>query len=133
MTEGDADVWRVRIVLDVASGSRLLALPITWRRPPVVGSSAPFRAMGPSYAGIEMSTHQVGRPMDARAMWEEDVRRARAMQPADRLVQALELSDFARALMVVGLRSEDPLADERVLAARLHERLAIVRRFEVRG
>lgn len=72
-------------------------------------------------------------PLDARALWREEIRRAKSMDPVERLGDALRLSDLARALMVAGIRAEDPCADDTAVTARLRERLAIVRRLEARS
>lgn len=80
-----------------------------------------------------ISAQDAGEPLDAEAMWREQVRRARAMTPEERLRDALHLSALARALMLAGVRAENPLADDAAVAARVRERIAIVRRLEARS
>lgn len=71
--------------------------------------------------------------LDADALWREQIRRARAMTPEERFRDALRLSEFAHALMLAGVRAENPLADDAAVAARVRERIAIVRRLEARS
>lgn len=79
------------------------------------------------------SHHGCPSEIGPRGLWEEDVRRARSMQPAERLEQAIQLSDLARALMVAGIRAAHPGAGDDVVLARLRQRLAVVRRLEAKS
>jgi hypothetical protein len=63
--------------------------------------------------------------------WEE-VQRARTMPAEEKLLAGVRLFELSSRLMMDGIRSEHPEADEQEVRRLLDERLALVRRLEIR-
>ena len=59
----------------------------------------------------------------ADALYREEVARARAMRPEDKLLEGPRLFDRACRLMADGIRHRHPELDEHSVLARLHEQL----------
>ncbi|MCC6165422.1 MAG: hypothetical protein IT182_18915 [Acidobacteria bacterium] len=68
----------------------------------------------------------------ADALYAEEIARARAMSPEDKLLEGPRLFDRACRLMAVGIRHEHPQLDEAAVQALVRERLAIADRLEGR-
>jgi hypothetical protein len=68
----------------------------------------------------------------ADAIYRERVEKARGMSPEDKLPGGPRLFDHACSLMLAGIRSQFPDADERRVQEILRERLAVARRLENR-
>jgi hypothetical protein len=66
-------------------------------------------------------------------LYREEVRRAREMPPADKLIAGARLFDRACRLMMDGIRDEYPDADEATVRRILNERLELARRLERRS
>jgi hypothetical protein len=66
----------------------------------------------------------------ADAIYRERVERARRTPPADRVLASLQQFEFASNIMVAGIRSQFPEADEHRVEEILRERLALSRRLE---
>jgi hypothetical protein len=64
------------------------------------------------------------------ALYREEVQRARAMPPGDKLLEGPRLFERACALMMDGIRHEHPELDEEGVRAMLHARLDRVRELE---
>ena len=64
------------------------------------------------------------------AIYWERVERARRMPPADRVLAGLQLFELTTRIMVDGIRSQFPDADQRRVQEVLRERLALSRRLE---
>ncbi len=65
-------------------------------------------------------------------LYREEVRRARAMSPEEKLLAGPQLFDRACRIMADGIRNEYPDADETRVQEILRERLALARRLENR-
>jgi hypothetical protein len=70
--------------------------------------------------------------LDARALREEEVSRARAMDPAERLLEGPRLFDRACELMRAGIRHGHPGASEAEVLERLRHQLDLVSELEGR-
>jgi hypothetical protein len=70
-------------------------------------------------------------PELAQSLWEEEVRRARAMTPEERLLAGPRLFDMACRIMADGIRDEFPDADENRVQEILRQRLELARKLEV--
>ena len=68
----------------------------------------------------------------ADAIYWERVQKARRMSPEDKLLGGARLFDRACRIMVAGIRSQFPDADECQVQEILRERLALARRLENR-
>jgi hypothetical protein len=68
----------------------------------------------------------------ADAIYRERVERARRTPPADRVLASLQQFEFTSNIMVAGIRSQFPEADEHRVEEILRERLALSRRLEDR-
>jgi len=62
--------------------------------------------------------------------WEE-VQQARAMPAEEKLLAGVRLFELTSRLMMDGIRSEHPEADEQAVRRLLDERLALIRRLEI--
>jgi hypothetical protein len=60
----------------------------------------------------------------------DKVRRARATDPAEKLLDEARLFDFVCRIMSDGIRNQFPQADDEEVQRRLIEQLAIARRLE---
>jgi hypothetical protein len=60
----------------------------------------------------------------------DKVRRARATDPAEKLLDGARLFDFVCRIMSDGIRNQFPQADDEEVQRRLIEQLAIARRLE---
>ncbi len=61
-------------------------------------------------------------------LYREEILRARALTPQERLSAAFELAPFAHSMMYAGIHSQYPEADEGELLRLARERIAKVRR-----
>jgi hypothetical protein len=68
----------------------------------------------------------------ADALYAEEVARARAMSPEDKLLEGPRLFDRACRLMAAGIRHEHPQLDEAAVKALVIQRLAIADRLDGR-
>lgn len=62
----------------------------------------------------------------------DKIRSARQMSPEDKLLAGPRIFERSCRIMLEGLRHENPAADEATLQHLLRERLALIRRLEVR-
>ena len=68
----------------------------------------------------------------ADALYREEVARARAMSPADKLLEGPRLFERACRLMADGIRHQHPELDDAGVDALVHERLNTLRALESR-
>ena len=66
----------------------------------------------------------------ANELFLDKVRRARAADPAEKLLDGAKLFDFVCRIMSDGIRNQYPQADDEEVQRRLIERVAIARRLE---
>jgi hypothetical protein len=64
------------------------------------------------------------------ALYREEVRRARAMPPDEKLLEGARLFERACRIMADGIRQQFPEADEEQVQRILRERLDLARRLE---
>jgi hypothetical protein len=64
------------------------------------------------------------------ALYREEVLRARAMAPEEKLLAGARLFDLSCRIMADGIRDEYPEADEEHVQEILRQRLALIRRLE---
>jgi hypothetical protein len=64
-------------------------------------------------------------------LFREEVLRARAMDPAEKLSAGFELFEYACEITRAGIRNQNPQADEAEVERILGERLALAKRLEI--
>jgi hypothetical protein len=76
--------------------------------------------------------HAMDSRIDERELFKEEVARARAMAPGERLLEGPRLFDRACELMKAGIRHRHPDASEDDVLERLRAQLDMLARIEVR-